>query len=171
MYKDLKISKISEELYKELETLLLKAGCKNLIIKKFEGTALGLTVDDTIYINNTLLNSTIEIFVSILLHEAAHCHQFKKYGKEAMYQMFLKDMDHDKASEYIKNMEVVADDYSYRMIRVLKRKKLISKNFYPMGFHKHLPTSFIKLRFEDYKLKMGNVDTPEQVIEFFTNQI
>jgi len=163
--------KLSEELQKEVYNALIESGCTELVIKKFKVSALGLTVDSTIYINSDLLNSTPEIIVSILLHEAAHCHQFKKYGKEKMYEMFLKDMDHDKAASYIKAAEEVADEYSIRKVRKLKTANLLHKNFQPIGFHKTLPVSFIKLKFEDYKKNLGKVNDVDDVMRFFINQL
>lgn len=162
---------LSEELKKEILHVLTESGCENLVVKKFKVPALGLTVDSIIYINSDLLKCTPEIIVNILFHEAAHCHQFKKYGKEKMYEMFLKDMDHDKAASFIKAAEEVADEYSIRKIEKLKKANLLHKNFQPLGFHKTLPVSFIKLKFEDYKEKLGKVNDVDDVMRFFINQL
>jgi hypothetical protein len=164
-------TKLCDELKKEVYNVLIESGCENLVIKKFKVPALGLTVDSTIYINSDLLNSTPEIIVNILFHEAAHCHQFKKYGKEKMYEMFLKDMDHDEAASFIKAAEEVADEYSIRKVRKLKTANLLHKNFQPIGFHKTLPVSFIKLKFEDYKENLGKVNDVDDVMRFFINQL
>lgn len=163
--------KLTEELQKEVYNALIESGCTELVIKKFKVSALGLTVDSTIYLNSDLLNTSTEILISILLHEAAHCHQFKKYGKEKMYEMFLRDMNHDEAASFIKAAEEVADEYSIRKVRKLKSANLLHKNFQPMGFHKTLPVSFIKLKFEDYKENLGKVNDVDDVMRFFINQL
>jgi hypothetical protein len=163
--------KLTEELQKEVYNALIESGCTELVIKKFKVPALGLTVDSTIYLNSDLLTANTEILVSILLHEAAHCHQFKKYGKEKMYEMFLRDMNHDEAASFIKAAEEVADEYSIRKVRKLKSANLLHKNFQPMGFHKTLPVSFIKLKFEDYKENLGKVNDVDDVMRFFINQL
>jgi hypothetical protein len=171
IYKDLDKAILNSELKTEVITALQESGCNNLHIKDFATSGLGLTIGDTIYLNSALLKSPVEIFISILLHEAAHCHQFKKYGSDVMYKMFLTEMNHDEAASFIKAAEEVADEYSIRKVRKLKSANLLHRNFQPVGFHKTLPVSFIKLKFEDYKEKLGKVNDVEDVMKFFSNQV
>lgn len=150
-----------------------KSGCKRIETFKM-GQGLGLSLHDRVVISEFAFSKPLGMFLFILFHEIAHQYQYRKYGDEKMYECYTGEISVEEAANFMKNVEVVADEFAYRKVREFVKLGLVDKsdsNF--PGFYKNIPTGhFITLISKIKKMiKDQNVSKPEEVSELFYNWV
>lgn len=163
--------KMSDELRNKVEEFIRKSDCEKIELAKFKMPAMGIALHDGVLINQVVLNQGLENLLYIVFHEIAHQYQFKKYGKDKMYECYIGEISDDEAADFMRKTEIVADDFAARKIRELQKLGLINSSFVPLQPYKTLPLNQIKTMVVNYRrmLKQNNVNSPEKISEFFYN--
>lgn len=163
--------KMSDELRNKVEEFIRKSDCEKIEFAKFKMPAMGVALHDGVLINQVVLNQGLENLIYIVFHEIAHQYQFKKYGKDKMYECYIGEISDDEAADFMRKTEIVADEFAARKIRELQKLGLINSSFVPSQPYKTLPLNQIKAMVVNYRrmLKQNNVNSPEKISEFFYN--
>ena len=98
-----------------------KSGCKRIEFSDFSA-GYGLSLEDRVIISNISLNRGFTFFLYVIFHELSHQYQYKKYGIEKMYEMYNGIISVRNGAEFMKFVEVVADDFAFRKIREINNK-------------------------------------------------
>lgn len=170
----LSVYNMSDELKSFVKKFIEESECKKIEFANFKIPALGVALHDGVLINkDAIKRGGLEFLLFVIFHETAHQYQFKKYGKEVMYDCYLGEISDDKAADFMKKTEEVADEFGIRKIRQLQKNGLIKKEFMPPQIYKNVPISHIKQMVVSYKMQMrkNKVDSPEKISEFFYNMI
>lgn len=149
------------------------SGCQKIEFTEFRFQAYGLALHNRVLINYNVLNMGLEMVLFVIFHEIAHQYQYKKYGAKKMYECYTGEMSIEDAIVFVKNTEMVADEFGARKIRELQNRDLINKQFKPMQMYKTMPNERFKSLIEGIKLKFKSRDitSPEVISEVFYNMI
>jgi len=163
--------RMSDELRSKVDEFIRKSDCEKIEFAKFKMPAMGIALHNGVLINQVVLNQGLENLLYIVFHEIAHQYQFKKYGKDKMYECYIGEISDDEAADFMRKTEIVADDFAARKIRELQKLGLINSSFVPLQPYKTLPLNQIKAMVVNYRrmLKQNNVNSPEKISEFFYN--
>lgn len=166
-----KTYKMSDELRNKVEEFIRKSDCEKIEFAKFKMPAMGIALHDGVLINQVVLNQGLENLLYIVFHEIAHQYQFKKYGKDKMYECYIGEISDDEAADFMRKTEIVADEFAARKIRELQKLGLINSSFVPPQPYKNFHPNQIKAMVVNYRrmLKQNNVNSPEKISEFFYN--
>lgn len=164
---------LNYELLKFIVYFIENSGCEKIEFEDFKHPSLGLALHDRVLISDKVLNMGLNMCLFVIFHEIAHQYQYKKYGREKMYKYYLNQLPLEEAVEFIRKMEIVADEFGARKIRELQSRDLIEKNFKPIQMYKNTPISFIEKIVSDIrnKIESRNITSPEGISEFFFNMI
>lgn len=164
---------ISDEIREFLFDFISNSGCKKIEFANFKMGVMGIALHNGVMINKMILSRNLEFLLFVIFHEIAHQYQFKKYGKDIMYNCYLGDISIDEAAKFMKETEEVADGLAGRKIRELQRNGLIDNNFSSPQFYKNVPITSIKGMVNNYREQMReqNITSPNKVSEFFYNMV
>jgi hypothetical protein len=159
-----------------ISQFITNSGCRNITVERLPTGIKGLALHDKVVLNTSVFNDRLSLpdFLFVLFHEVAHQYQYKKYGEEKMYEVYTGDISLENASQWMKETEIVADEFSTRKLRQFVKLGLISPNVrLQKGFYKMIPNkSLEKLISEVRKLvRDKNVTTKEGISELFYNMI
>jgi hypothetical protein len=163
---------MSDELKQFVRKAIVDSGCQKIEFNNLNMGA-GVALHDKVIINRQILNSNLEQILFVVFHELAHQWQFKKYGKEKMYDFYLGETSSDDAARFMLKTENVADEFGIRKIREAQAKNLIDKSFRPKGAYDNVTIDQIKpmLEFLKKEIKKKNITSPEQLSEFMYNKL
>ena len=163
---------MSDELKQFVRKAIVDSGCQKIEFNNLNMGA-GVALHDKVIINRQILNSNLEQILFVVFHELAHQWQFKKYGKEKMYDFYLGETSSDDAARFMLKTENVADEFGIRKIREAQAKNLIDKSFRPKGAYDNVTIDQIKpmLEFLKKEIKKKNISSPEQLSEFMYNKL
>lgn len=149
------------------------SGCQKIEFTEFKFQAYGLALHNRVLINSVVLNISLEMALFVIFHEIAHQYQYKKYGAKKMYECYSDEIPIEDAIVFMKNTEMVADEFGSRKIRELQNRDLINKRFKPMLMYKNMPNEKFKPLIEKIKLKLKSkeITSPESISEIFYNMI
>jgi len=165
---------ISDELKDEVVKFIEESNCKKIEFSNFKMSAYGLALHNIVLINKEVFGRrSLEFALFVIFHEIAHQYQFKKYGKDIMYNCYIGELSDEEAASFMKHTEEVADEFAGRKIRQLHNKGLISKNFRSPQMYKNLPMQYVSMMIQQHKnqMKKMNIDSPEKVSEYFYNMV
>ena len=101
--------------------------CQNISFEPMSFST-GLALHNKVVINDALLGvgannfkPTISNLMYIIFHEIAHQHQYNKYSKELIYDMYTGEIETEGAIKFLKYIENVADQFSMRKCRELQK--------------------------------------------------
>lgn len=140
--------------------------------------AAGLSLHDRVVISNSFLNRNINNLSGLLFvifHEIAHQHQYNKYGKELIYDMYTGELEVEGAVGFLRYIENVADQFSLRKCRELKRLGVIPEDqrLVDTGGYDH----FTDEMFEGYlnmlksKVMDAGITKPDEISELIYNLV
>lgn len=163
---------MSDELKQFVRKAIVDSGCQKIEFNNLNMGA-GVALHDKVIINKQILNSNLEQILFVVFHELAHQWQFKKLGKEKMYEFYLGETSSDDAARFMLKVENVADEFGIRKIREAQAKNLIDKSFRPKGAYDNVTIDQIKpmLEFLKKEIKKKNISSPEQLSEFMYNKL
>jgi len=164
---------MSDELKQFVRKAIVDSGCQKVEFNRMN-MGLGVALHDKVILNRQMLNTfDLENLLFILFHELAHQWQFKKYGKEKMYEFYLGETSADDAARFFLKVENVADEFGIRKIREAQAKGLIDKSFKPKGGYDNVTIDQIKPMLESFKkeIKKKNITNSEQLSEYMYNKI
>lgn len=105
---------------KFLSDFILKSGCQRIEFGNFKISAHGASLIDRVIINEKVLDYPLPYVLYVIFHEIAHQYQYKKYGIDKMYDLYLGKIPIKDGAIWLKNIEEVADDFAFRKLRQLK---------------------------------------------------
>lgn len=79
-----------------------------------KGMFCGMSLTDNVIISKSMFSKNIFGFIYVLFHEIAHQYQYKKYGKELLYELTTKEVSDESLTKLIK-IEQVADRFGESM--------------------------------------------------------
>jgi hypothetical protein len=157
-----------------IKTFIINSGCQNISVEKLKMGVQGLALHDRVVLNTSVFNDRLSLpkFLFVLFHEIAHQYQYKKYGMDKMYEVYIGELSLEDGAKWMKNVEIIADEFATRKIRQFVNLGLIDKKQeIPKGFYRVTPESmFIKLISNvRNKIKENNITNKKDVSELFYN--
>lgn len=157
----------------KIKDFIEKSGCKRIETFRMS-QGMGLSLHDRVVISDSAFSEPLSKFLFILFHEIAHQYQYRKYGNEKMYECYMNETSIDDAAEYMKKVEIVADEFATRKVReFVKLGLLIQKDTEFKGFYKDIPIGHFKMLIFSVKKLVAskNVNKPEDISEIFYNWV
>jgi len=164
---------MSDELVIFLKDFIENSDCEKIEFADFKYAALGAALHNGVLINKRALYQGLEFALFVIFHEIAHQYQYKKYGKEKMYEYYNDEISVDEAAKLMKKTEEIADSFAVRKIRELQKMGLINGNYKPIEMYKNLPEKHIAGFISDVrnKLRERNLTSPDEISEYYYNLI
>lgn len=164
---------ISDDLIDFINNFIEKSDCQKIEFANFKYPALGAALHNSVLINNTVLSQSLEHTLFVIFHEIAHQYQYKKYGIEKMYEFYNDEISSSEAAKFMKEIELVADNFSARKIREIQNMGMINNRYKPIEYYKNVPEKqlehFINSMRE--KLRERNITSPEDISNYLYNLI
>ena len=151
-----------------------ESGCQNIEIKNINYGAAGLALHDKVVINPIVFNHHLNYAAYVIFHEIAHQYQYKKYGRDKMYSLYLGELPIDDAVKFLRNTETIADQFSIRKCRQLHKLGLLDRvGLVEKGGYDNLPDILLKSMLVKFRnlLRNKGVTNPEKVSEIMYNSI
>jgi hypothetical protein len=104
---------------KFLSDFIVKSECQRIEFGKFKISAHGASLVDRVIINEDVLTHPLSYVLYVIFHEIAHQYQYKKYGIDKMYDLYLGKIPINEGAIWLKQIEEVADDFAFRKLRQL----------------------------------------------------
>ena len=173
-----------EEYRDVLKSNIEKSGCNNISFEPMS-MASGLSLHNRVVISDSLLGKfsyignphgfNISGLMFVIFHEIAHQHQYNKYSKELIYDMYTGEIEVEGAVKFLKYIENVADQFSMRKCRELQKLGVIpaDQKIVDVGGYDNYTDDM----FENYlnmlknKIQKAGVTDPEDISEFIYNMI
>jgi hypothetical protein len=157
------------------------SGCQKI---EFESMTIssGLALHNRVVISSALLKdgfmpkpNALADLMYVIFHEIAHQHQYKKYGKELIYDMYTGEIETEGAIKFLRYIENVADQFSMRKCRELQKIGVIPQDqkVVDVGGYDH----YTDKMFENYlnmlknKVQRAGISDPEDISELIYNMI
>jgi hypothetical protein len=156
-----------------IQEFIVNSNCRRIEVGKVNG-AFGVSLSDRVLISDTCFKQPFEMFLFILFHEIAHQYQYKKYGEEKMYEIYLGEISLEEGANWMKQIEIIADEFATRKVRQLQKMGAIPidtkifKSFYQNIPINHFIGLITKIKSE---LKRQNVTNPSEVSEIIYNWV
>jgi hypothetical protein len=160
------------ELLKDLSSFISSSGCPKIRFDTLYG-AMGISKTDECIIDKDTLTRSLGDLLYVILHEIAHQYQYKKYGKDVVWDAYSSNIDIDQAGELLMNIELVADRLAYLKAKSLLKSHNIEEKtpistFYSNMDKKYFTNYLKKLRDE---VKSKNLSSIEEVNEYIYNKL
>jgi len=156
-----------------LEKFIVDSDCGKLTIEPMK-MGFGVSLSDRCIISTQALKFNLPNFLFVLFHEIAHQYQYKKYGMEKMYEVYTGDISMEECAKWMKDIEIVADEFATRKVKqYIKLGYIKGNNDVLKAFYKNIPEShFIRLisQVRDM-IKKSDIKSPEEISELFYNWI
>jgi hypothetical protein len=151
---------------------IINSGCKRIEFAKFKYPASGLALSSGVLINKNKLYGPLDVLLYTIFHEIAHSYQYKKYGEKKMYEFYNDEVSLDEAAKLMRNIELVADEFSLRKCREFVKLGLIDE-FNVNSYYKNVSLQQFKHFINSIKenLKISNLKSPEEINKYFYNLI
>jgi len=164
---------MSDELVDFVVDFIEKSDCQKIEFANFKYYALGLALHNGVLINNVVLNRPLEFALFVIFHEVAHQYQYKKYGKEKMYELYNDEISLNDGAKFMKEIELIADNFASRKIRQLQKMRLIDGRFISPEFYKNVPELQIVNLIESLRAQLSsrNITSPDDISNYFYNSI
>ena len=156
-----------------LISFIEESDCQKIEFSDFKYTSFGVSLHNTVLINNTALNTKLPMLIFIILHEVAHQYQFKKYGADEMYRFYTGEVSIEAATDFMRNTEIVADKYASLKTNQLIRMGYLDNTFVPPQYYKNMTISDMRNMVQNFKnmFRINNISSPEEISSFMYNMI
>lgn len=163
-----------EEFKTVVRDFIVKSGCKNIKIENING-ATGLALHDKVVIDSSVFSRDLNETMYIIFHEIAHQYQYKKYGRDKIYSLYLGELEINDAIKLLQSIETVADQFAIRKCRELHRLGLLDRvGLVKRGFYEKIWNySIFQKTINHFRnlMKKNNITDPEQVSETIYNYL
>ena len=127
-------------------------------------------------IKQFILNSDCKKIMvqNIKMGEALALYQFKKYGEEVMYSVYVGDTTIEEAADFMKKTELVADEFARKKVREFANLGFIPQEDATFkGMYKNVPTTHLMGMISQFRnvIRQGRITKPSEVSEFFYNMV
>ena len=160
------------EYWDVIEKFIRESECKKIEIAPLKmGIAVSLT--NGVIFNTNIFKLPITEFLFTIFHEIAHQYQYKKYGIEKMTSFYSEDLPIEEAAKFMRDTEIVADDFATRKIREIQKYGYLQNLNIPKGYYKLAPLSQFEKLIENIKWALPNLKNadPEKRNEILYNWI
>jgi len=115
----------------------------------------------------------LEFALFVIFHEVAHQYQYKKYGVEKMIEVYNNEISLEDAAKFMKDIELIADNFASRKIRQLQNMGLIDGKFISPEIYKNVPESQIVNLIKNLRIQLSgrNITSPDDISNYFYNSI
>ncbi len=144
---------ISNKLLTEIGEFIIESGCKRIGFEYMSNRALGISKTDKCVISTKLLDLPIEYLVYVILHEVSHQYQYTKHGKDIALDVYLDNLNIDKAAQKLLTIEQIAD-----RLAILKLNKLLKNNNISVNDLTQIKNHIIKIRSEVNDLGLKRIE-------------
>lgn len=137
------------------------------------GMFCGMSLTDNVILNSSMFNRTLYGFIFVLFHEIAHQYQYKKYGKNLLYDLTTNELT-ESTLDKLMDIEQVADRFGKNMANKYSTKFNIPKGVIVSPYAnresgKHGYRRLIQRIQEE--IKKGTVTCVEQMEKFMTDDL
>lgn len=158
-----------------------KSGCQNIGFEPMS-MASGLSLHNRVVISSGLLKDGIKPnpnaladLMFVIFHEIAHQHQYNKYSKELIYDMYTGEIETEGAVGFLRYIENVADQFALRKCRQLQSMGVIpaEQDVRDTGGY----DNYTDKMFESYlnmlkgKVQKAGITDPDDISELIYNMI
>lgn len=164
---------ISEELKTVLINFINNSECKNIEFHDFNKNIGGISLSTGVVINRDVLNENLEWLLFVIFHEIAHQYQYKKYGADVMYSIYVGDISIEEGAKILRKTEEIADDFAHRKTRELQKKGLIDKSYMPPRIYKNMKDFSLMRLIDSMKnnLKSKGIKDSEEISKYLYNMV
>ena len=153
-----------DEIFQELEKDIKKSPTPKITISD-RGMFCGMSLTNNVIINKSIFSRDIFTFIYVLFHEIAHQYQYKKYGKDLLYELTTKEVSNESLDKLVK-IEQVADRFGESMSKKYANmfgipKQKISSPYSNIEYGKNAYKNLI-LRIQK-EIEKGNITCVEQM--------
>ena len=159
----------TEPYINKIEQFIINSGCLRIDVNHIQMGA-GVSLSDRVIINKESFNEPLGKFLFIVFHEIAHQFQYKKYGADKMYSVYTGDISVKDGAIFMKDLEIVADEFASRKIREFEKIGLLTnddarfKSFYNTTHLDH----FIRIiNLFKKEIDEKGLTTPEEINTIF----
>ena len=164
---------IDDEFIDKINQFILNSDCKKIMVQNIKmGEALALS--DRVVISPRVFTNSLGMFLFILFHAIAHQYQFKKYGEEKMYSVYVGDTTIQDAAEFMRKTELVADEFARKKVKEFVKLGFIPKEEATFeGMYKNVTTHQLMGMISQFRnvIRQGRITEPSEVSEFFYNMV
>jgi hypothetical protein len=158
------------EYWYTIENHIRESGVNKIEVAKLR---MGMAVSfiNGIIFTETVFRQPLPSFLFSVFHEFAHQYQFKKYGKEKMLKLYTNEMSIEEGAKFMKEIELVADEFATRKLRELQKYGFLRNISLPSGFYKQVPLTTFKKTIEHLKsqIKDLGLTSPDEINNAFYN--
>lgn len=161
-----------KEILQEIESDIKKSPTPKITITD-RGMFCGMSLTDNVILSKSIFSREIFSFIFVLFHEIAHQYQYKKYGKNLLYELTTNEITDATLNKLI-DIEQVADRFGKNMAskyatKFNLQKRPISSPYDNIEYGKN---SYKRL-IEDIqkKIKEGEITCVEQMESFMIDHL
>ena len=170
------------EEYKDVvKSNIEKSGCHNIGFEPMS-MANGLSLHNRVVISSGLLKDGIKPnsnaladLMFVIFHEIAHQHQYNKYSKELIYDMYTGEIETEGAVGFLRYIENVADQFALRKCRQLQSMGVIPQDQQVRdtgGYDNYTDKMFeAYLNMLKGRVQKAGITDPEDISELIYNMI
>ena len=160
------------KLLADLATYISNSGCPSIKFDTLFG-AMGISKTDECIIDKSVLNKSIGGLLYVILHEIAHQYQYKKYGKDVVWDAYSSKIDLQQAAELLMNIETVADKLASLKTKSLLKKNNIEEKSPIVTFYSNMNVDYFKNYLEKLRneVKDKKMESIEEVNEYIYNKL
>ena len=170
------------EEYKDVvKSNIEKSGCHNIGFESMS-MANGLSLHNRVVISSGLLEDGIKPnsnaladLMFVIFHEIAHQHQYNKYSKELIYDMYTGEIETEGAVGFLRYIENVADQFALRKCRQLQSMGVIPQDQQVRdtgGYDNYTDKMFeAYLNMLKGRVQKAGITDPEDISELIYNMI
>ena len=163
----------SNKIYDFVVDFIEKSDCKRIEFTNFKVQAYGAALNDGVLINTKVLQLPLPLIVFIIFHEIAHQYQYKKYGLEKMSEFYFDKISLKDAAKFMKNVELVADEFADRKIREIQKKFGVFPGYVPIKMYKNIPESQLEVFIDSVRkdIEKSGATSLEEIATVLYNKI
>jgi hypothetical protein len=170
-----------DEYRNDIKSNIEKSGCQNIGFEPMS-MASGLSLHNRVVISSGLLEdglkpnkNSLADLMFVIFHEIAHQHQYNKYSKELIYDMYTGELETEGAIKFLRYIENVADQFALRKCRELQSMGVIPANQQVRdagGYDNYTDKMFGNyLNMLKNKVQKAGITDPEDISELIYNMI
>lgn len=171
----------TEEYRDVIKSNIEKSGCHNIGFEPMSMSS-GLSLHNRVVISSGLLEdglkpnpNALADLMFVIFHEIAHQHQYNKYSKELIYDMYTGELETEGAVGFLRYIENVADQFALRKCRQLQSIGVIPADMEvrDTGGYDH----YTDKMFENYlnmlkgRVQKAGITDPDDISELIYNMI
>jgi hypothetical protein len=161
-----------EEIFERIVTDISNSPTPKITLTD-RGMFCGLSLTDNVILSKSIFNRSIFGFIFVLFHEIAHQYQYKKYGKNLLYDLTTNEITDDTLNKLIE-IEKVADRFGENMANKYAKmfnipKTPIASPYSNVEYGKNTYRNLI-LKIQE-EIKKGNISCVEQMESFMIEHL